>query len=354
MSVEKNLFGMSEGEKIYRYKVRTEDISAEFCEIGASIMSLVVKNSEGQETDVVLGIDILSAFRRNWPAFGAVIGRCANRINGAKFMLDGVEYKLKKNIKGGCLHSGDSYHYRRWESEVIVTEGEENGVAFWLKSPDGDQGYPGTLDVRVEYTLVNTALRIKYSYRSDKATPVNLTNHCYFNLEGHNSGNVLEHQLCVNSKYVTQVDRKLMPTGKILDVTDSAFDFQEKRMIRSNMLRKFTPYSCEKQYDINYALAYDRDYVAEDGLRHAATLESPSGRLGMRVYTDMPGMQLYTGNAIGGITGKNGAKYEKYSGICFETQFYPDAVNIAEFPSPVIEKDKQVETTTIFDFYTDL
>ncbi|MDE7432133.1 MAG: galactose mutarotase [Lachnospiraceae bacterium] len=345
--IKKILFGTDENKKqIYKYEVSNKRMSASFGETGAAILSLVIKDKNGIDRDVVLGPEKYEDYRRNWPAFGAVIGRYANRISKACFELNGITYKLKKNIPGGCLHSGFGYQFRDWDSDAFE---DDKGihVLFRLKSEDNDQGFPGNLNLETEYILSeDDALTIHYRYISDKDTAVNLTNHCYFNLLGHDGGTVLDHNLMIFSDKVTQVNRNLMPNGTILSVQGSAFDFTAMNSIRENMKKSFAPYCYESEYDINYVLSDEQGKYMQ-----AAKLEAWQTGLGMNVYTDMPGMQFYTGNAVKGFRGKGNVKYDKYPGVCFETQFYPDAINIESFPSPVIRAGEQKHTSTRFEFY---
>lgn len=346
MYIEKILFGQDEDGEVYKYEVGSNDFKVTFGEVGASIMSVVTKDKYGNERDVVLSLERLEDYRHNWPAFGSVIGRYANRISKAAFELGGVKYKLKKNIIGGCIHSGYGYHFRKWESSYYVKDGEGH-VIFELLSEDGDQGFPGELKVKVEYVVTeDRTLAINYYYVSDKDTAVNLTNHCYFNLEGYDSGEIFNHYVKINSHAVTNVDKKLMPTGEISDIEGSAFDFREKKKIKDNLNKSFKPYCHDKEYDINYVL--DK---SEGEYSLAAILESENSGIGMRVYTDMPGMQFYTANAVGGMKGKNGVTYKKNPAACFETQFYPDAVNIKDFPSPFIKRGENIHKKTSFEFY---
>ncbi|MBQ3546075.1 MAG: galactose mutarotase [Lachnospiraceae bacterium] len=346
MQIEKKIFGQDDNGIVYKYLIENNGFKVELCECGASILSIVMKDGYGSERDVVLGLEGLEAYKRNWPAFGSVIGRYANRIKKASFKIDDKKYNLKKNIIGGCIHSGYGYHYRKWSSSYYE-DSDNVYVIFELFSEDGDQGFPGNLQVKVEYIVTNNnTLSINYYYISDKKTPVNLTNHCYFNLEGYESGSVLEHYLMIDSKAVTQFDKNLMPTGKILDIEGSAFDFNKKKQIKENLDKTFKPYCYDKEYDINYVLNKE---LEEFSL--VANLESYVSKIGMNVYTNMPGMQFYTANAIGGMKGKNGVVYEKNPAVCFETQFYPDAVNVKEFPSPFIEANIEVHKRTDYEFY---
>lgn len=348
MIIKQEVFGKNEkGEQVCKYIVEGKNVRATFCETGATIMSLEIRNKSGDMTDVVLGLSSNEEYMKNWAAFGAVIGRCANRINGAKFSLNGKQYKLKKNTSGGCLHSGYGYQFRKWNGSFCVDEKDNAYITFEMDSEDGDQGFPGNLKVRVQYTVSeDRSLTIKYDYVSDMDTVVNLTNHCYFNLDGHNSGTVLNHRLLINASEVTGVDKNLMPTGEILPVEKTAYDFRSLRVIKDNMNKDFKTISNSNDYDINYVI---NDCQGE--YRLAATLEGVKSKIGMRVYTDMPGMQVYTANALNKVKGKNGAIYSNNPAICFETQFYPDAININHFPSPVVKAGEKKSTVTKFEFY---
>lgn len=348
VEVSRQEFGKDEKDQIvYRYIVKGQNVKAEFCETGASIMSFELENIRGEMTDVVLGLDKNTDYMRNWPAFGAVIGRCANRIKGASFSLNGKKYKLKKNIMGGCLHSGYGYHFRKWKGSCNTDESGNAHIIFELNSEDGDQGFPGNLNVKVEYIVSDDkSLTIRYDYISDMDTVVNLTNHCYFNMNGHDSGTILNHKVRIYSDRVTMTDGNLMPTGEIAGVKGTAYDFAEPALIKDNMNKSFKPFSKNREYDINYVLS---DYQGE--YKIAAELESMDSGIGMRVYTDMPGMQFYTANAVKGIKGKKGVVYKEFPAVCFETQFYPDAINIEEFPSPVVKAGEKKSTVTRFEFY---
>ena len=347
MEIIKEKFGLNEEKKeIYKYTVTGENICASFCETGAAIMCVKVAGSDNVIRDVVLGLEGYEDYRRNWPSFGAVIGRYANRISKARFKLNDKKFVLKKNIKGGCLHSGFSYHYRDWKSESFVDETGAH-IIFYLNSEDGDQGFPGNLKIKVEYVVSEEkSLCIRYQYVSDADTIVNLTNHCYFNLDGHESGSIMNQKVQINSTQVTSVDKKLMPTGEIVNVEGSAFDFTKLTTINDNLSKSFKPIAPQNEYDINYVIS---DKLGEYKL--AVLLEAEHSGIGMKVYTNMPGMQFYTGNAVNGYRGKGGVKYSDNPGVCFETQFYPDAVNIKKFPSPIIKADTIINTETKYEFY---
>ena len=346
MVIRKEMFGEDkDGNTVYKYTVEGENISASFCETGAAIMSIIIKDADGKDRDVVLGFDDYRGYSKNWMAFGAVIGRCANRINGAKFILNDKKYKLEKNIPGGCLHSGYSYQYRSFESESFEDEAGAH-IIFKLFSEDGDQGFSGNLDVKIEYLVAeDSSLTIKYYAKSDADTVVNMTNHVYINLNGHNSGTAISHKLKIMSDRVTQFDKKLMPTGEIMNIKGSAYDFTELTTIEDNMKKDFKPFSKDKEYDMNYVLS-DRD----GEYKQAVYLVGDKSGISMKVYTDMPGMQFYTGNAVNGCRGKSGHVYEKYPGLCFETQYFPDAINQPSFVSPVLKAGEDYCRTTRFEF----
>lgn len=344
--IEKRYFGEYDSTKIYQYIVTIDDFKVKFCEMGVAILSVVLKDGQGIERDVVLGFSKKEDYMDNWPAFGAVVGRYANRINHAMFSVNGETFYLAENIPGGCLHSGNSYQFRPWQSETFEDE-QGAHIVFYLDSPHMDQGFPGNLKVKTEYVVgKDYSITINYEYESDKDTPVNLTNHSYFNLGGHDSGSVKEHKLMILADKVTQLDERQMPTGTLLDITGSAYDFRVPTVIKENASKPFEPYCSGEGYDVNYVL------LGEEGkYRHVATVENDATGIGMKVYTDMPGLQFYVAGGVEGIKGKENVCYEKNSGLCLETQFFPDAVNIENFPSPVIKAGELKKTTTKYEFY---
>ena len=344
--IEKRYFGECNTREIYCYIVTTDDFKVEFSEIGAIIRSVVLKDSQGIERDVVLGFAEIESYFDNWCAAGAVVGRCANRINHARFSLNGETYQLEENVPDGCLHSGRSYHFRIWDSETFEDEMGSH-VVFYLNSPHLEQGFPGNLKVKVEYVVKDYSITINYEYESDKDTPVNLTNHSYFNLGGHDRGLAEEQRLMVKADKVTQTDERSMPTGELLDVTGSAFDFRVPTMIKENALKPFQPYYCGQSYDINFVLSKE-----EGSFEHVATMESDVTGIGMEIYTNMPGLQFYVAGGIKDMKGKGDVFYNGKTSCCLETQFFPDAINIQDFPSPVAKAGECKHTKTIYKFYT--
>lgn len=336
-------------ETVYYEMINKNGMIVKVCEIGAAIIEISVPDRTGNLEDVVLGYDKPEQYFENWPAFGAVVGRCANRIDRSEFYLNGKVYTLEQTGDGYTLHSGrQGYQYRVWESEAYESIDGLN-VKFTLYSPDGDQGFPGNLRVNVIYTLSeDNALTLTYDCLSDADTVLNLTNHCYFNLQKQDAGSVFRHFVQINSDRVCRVDRRLIPDGSLADVRDTSFDFRKRKKIGDGLKRPFQPITPYNEYDINYKI---NDSFGVQTL--AAVLECEENGRGMRVYTDMPGMQFYTAGALGEKDmGKNGVTYEKYGAVCFETQFFPDAIHIPEFAQPLLLKGKRFVSETKYEFYT--
>ncbi len=311
-------------------------------DFGATLHSLLVPTEQGP-LDVVLGYDEPSGYEG--PAgtfFGATVGRNANRIAGGTFTLGGKTYQLDINNGPNNLHSGlDFWSFRVWQ----VKEVTGNSITFFLHSPDGDQGYPGALDIAVTYTLTeDNAVRIHYYGIPQAETLINLTNHSYFNLNGHDSGDILGHTVWLDADSFTRADETSIPTGEILPVAGTPMDFRTPKTVGRDI---------DKDYEaLNFGQGYDHNWCLNNGGHFAkiATLEADKTNLKLEVFTDLPGVQIYTGNFILGEPGKNGAVYCRRAGICFETQFYPDSVNHPNFPSPIFGAGQVYETTTEFRF----
>jgi aldose 1-epimerase len=310
---------------------------------GADLLELWVPDKDKKLRDVVLGHPSVAEYEENDPAFGAIVGRHANRIAKATYTLNGVEYKLAANNGPNNLHSKPgSYFQRFWEVET--GEGETGSyAAFSLVSPDGDQGYPGTLQVTVTYTLTeDNSLIIRYDLLSDKDTIANMTNHSYFNLNGHDSGSVLGQYVTINADAFTPSDPELIPTGEIRSVHGTPLDFTVRKQIGQDI------HSTDEQirnggFDHNFVL----NTAGSMGL--AATMDSEESGIAMEVYTDLPGMQLYTANGTK-LPGKGGAQYEPFCGACFETQFFPDSIHHANFPSCILKAGETFTSETVFHF----
>lgn len=352
MAVEKELFGkMPSGEEVLKYTLTNKHgVSASFVTLGAVWVSMMVPDREGKMGDVVLGYDDLDSYRKNPPHFGAPIGRNANRIGGAVITIDGVDYKLEANNGPNNLHSGPNlYHIRVWKCEASETE-KGSRLDFYLKSPDGDQGYPGNADITVSYTLTeDDSLVLGYEMTCDRDTVANFTNHSYFNLAGQGSGDVLKQEVWLNATHYTPADEVSIPTGEIAPVAGTPMDFTEMKAVGRDIEEPFTALILGKGYDHNWVLDHE-----PGKLSLAARAKDPkSGRV-METYTDLPGIQFYTANFLKDeLTGKGGAHYDRRHAFCFETQYYPDACHKEHFPSPILKAGEVYRTTTVYKFYAE-
>lgn len=344
MSLQTKKFGTTKnGEEVILYTLENKNgMKAEFIDYGANIVSLVVPDQNGKPDDVVLGFDDVAAYEVNGCFFGAFIGRHGNRIGGAEFELNGTKYELEKNDGANNLHGGTpGYHHVMYQAET-----SEDSVAFSRVSPDMEQGYPGNLDICVKYTLTDdNELKITYTAKSDKDTLCNVTNHSYFNLKGHNGGEITDHKVWIKANGFTATSDDLIPNGTITDVTGTPMDFRTKKAIGDDIGADYEPMKIAGGYDHNYVL----DKKAGEIEKVAELSEDSTGRT-MEVYTDLPGMQLYTGNFIVKENGKGGAVYTKRTGVCFETQFFPNSVNVPSFDSCVLKAGETFTSTTIYRF----
>ena len=313
---------------------------------GGTIVELHVPDKQGKTADVVLGFDNLAGYESDANAFfGCITGRVANRIARGRFKLDGKEYTLAINNPPNHLHGGVKRNLDKVVWNATVTEGGHGpAVRLAYSSPDGEEGYPGKLDITVTYSLgENNDLRIEYQAVTDKPTPVNLTNHSYFNLAGEGSATATDHELMIQADRYTVADETLIPTGEIASVAGTPLDFRTPRVIgeRIEQLTN-TPY---KGYDHNFVLNSQSGQLAM-----AARLRDPkSGRV-LTVSTTEPGVQLYTGNFLNGQKGKGGKPYNHRGAVCLETQHYPDSVNRPEFPSVVLKPGETYRQVTVFAF----
>ncbi len=340
-------FGMTkDGKEAHLYTLENKNgMKACVSDFGATLVRLYVPDKDGTLIDVVHGYDDAEGYARGDAGFGASIGRSANRIGGAGFELNGVSYKLEKNDNGkNNLHSGlDYYQKRLWE----VKEYETDRICLQLHSPDGDQGYPGALDMKVTYTLDDdNALNIHYEAVPDQDTVINMTNHSYFNLNGHDSGSVLNHQVTLNADYFTPADAESIPTGEIRSVEGTPMDFRGGRVLGSDIDADYEP--------LRFGAGYDHNWVLKNEGRFDKVAEAVSDESGivMEVYTDLPGIQIYTANFLDNEPGKDGASYIRRSAVCFETQYYPDAIHHDNFPQPVCRKGEKYDTRTAYRFLT--
>ncbi len=318
---------------------------------GATLVELHVPDKDGKPADVVLGFDDVAGYEGEGNQyFGCIAGRVCNRIAKGKFHLDGKDYTLAINNAPNHLHGGTELSLDKvvWKARPFENE-RGQGVTFAYTSPDGEEGYPGKLDVKVTYLVPKNVnnLSIRYEATTDKATPVNLTNHAYFNLAGHGSETIFNHTLRLNADKYTPVDDTLIPTGEITEVAGTPLDFRKPKKIGKEIAALVS----------TAALGYDHNFVlnpAEAGkpLRLAAALtDTASGRT-LRIMTTEPGIQFYSGNFLMGQTGKGGKTYPHQSACCLETQHYPDSVNQSAFPNTVLKPGEKFTSQTIFSFST--
>lgn len=301
--------------------------------LGAIVKNLEIPDRNGRFSDILLGQDTLGDYLKNMSASAALIGRVANRIENASFSLNGKTYQLEANENGNCLHSaGANYGGRNFQ----VVDYGKNWVALNLKD-DETGGFPGRASLDVKYTLTNCgAFEIEYRFQADKDTPVNLTNHAYFNLSGGTELDVLNHDMRLNAEFYTPLGKDMIPTGEIRRC-DSQLDFTSRRQLSEVLHGGFG-------LDHNFVLS-------NEGFSLAGELWNEHSGRKMSIYTDCPGMQIYTGNHFdGNIKGKQGVNYKRYAGICFETQQFPNAVNIRSFPNCVVKKNKKFVSKTSYKF----
>jgi aldose 1-epimerase len=314
---------------------------------GGIITTLKVPDRDGKLDDITLGYDSIDGYLKGSPYFGAIVGRYGNRIAKAQFSIDGETFKLPANDGPNTLHGGvKGFDKVVWQAEPFEREGER-GVIFTYTSPDGEEGFPGNLTTRITYTLTDkNELAFDYHATTDKPTVVNLTQHAYFNLAGHSSGDVLSHQLQINASRYTPVNRVLIPTGELAPVEGTPFDFRSLTAIGARIEAGHEQLKHGGGYDHNFVL--DRD---GDGLALAARVEEPTSGRVMEVHTTEPGVQFYSGNFLDGtLTGKGGHAYQKRSGFCLETQHYPDSPNQAAFPSTVLRPGEEYSSRTVYTF----
>lgn len=349
MAITSKLYGKtSDGKEIYLYRLSNSNgMTAEIINYGGIVVSLCVPDRDGKIDDVVLGYEKLEDYENDKFYFGAIIGRHANRIEDSVFEINGREYRLNANEGRNHLHGGlKGFDKVVWDAEIIKNnEGECLQLSY--TSADGEENYPGNLQTRVTYTLTSdNALKIDYFAVSDKDTVVNLTNHSYFNLSGHDKGDITEHKIMINADKFTPINKECLPTGEIREVKGTPMDFTVMASIKPGLSSGYEQIVLGNGYDHNYVLN-----VSGKGIEKAAELyDDKSGRL-MEVYTTKPGLQFYSGNFIeDGLKGKGGARYVKRSGLCLETQYFPNAMKHKHFPSPVLRAGQEYRHTTVYKF----
>ena len=344
-SLSKMIFGKTpDGTPVELYVLKNGQITVKVMTYGAIITEIDTPDCNGKEGDVVLGFDSLEGYLGKHPYFGATVGRVANRIAKGKFTLNGQEYTLAVNDGPNTLHGGlKGFDKVIWKAEPI-SHPDGPSIKLTRRSPDGEEGYPGNLDVSVQFTVTEqNELKIEYTATTDKATPINLSNHSYFNLAGRTTEPVLGHELMLAADHYTPVDESLIPTGEIAPVAGTPLDFTKPTDIGARIKElKGEP------------TGYDHNFVLNSGGKSLAlavrVYEPKTGRV-MELSTTEPGVQFYTGNFLDGtITGKDGIAYRQHHAFCLEAQHYPDSIHHANFPSAVLEPGKTYTQTTVYKF----
>ncbi|MFF0535236.1 aldose epimerase family protein [Streptomyces coelicoflavus] len=345
----KELFGrLADGTKVYRWSLENGGTRMKVLSYGGVVQSLEVPDRRGRYANVSLGFDNLDDYVARSPHFGALIGRYGNRIAKGRFTLDGTTYQLSVNDGENSLHGGAlGFDYRVWDVEPF-TRGSDTGLVLHYVSVDGEMGYPGTLRAKVTYTLTRRGdWRVDYEATTDRATVVNLTSHVYWNLAGEGSGTVEDHELAIAASRYTPTDAGLIPTGELARVASTPFDFRRGKPIGRDIRDAHPQLVTAKGFDHNWVL----DKGITDRPEHIATLrEHASGRT-LRIATDQPGLQFYSGNFLDGtLTGTGGSLYRQGDALCLETQHFPDSPNHPSFPSTVLRPGETYRTSTVHSF----
>ena len=338
---------LASGEEATLYTLRAgNDLCVSITDYGGTITSILAPDREGALGDVVLGYDTLEGYLAGRSYFGASIGRFGNRLNQGKFTLDGTDYSLNKNDGAHHLHGGPGGFDRiLWETEATRNDSE---LVLSHLSRDGEEGYPGNLQVKVTYSLpTHDTLQLQYRAETDKPTPINLTNHSYFNLAGHAAGDILDHELTLFAELFTPIDAALIPLGELRAVAGTPFDFRRPRRIRDGV-------NADDE-QIRFAGGYDHNFVilreTGNSPQIAARVRDPLSGRALDVLTSEPGFQFYSGNFLDGSEkGKGGTIYQHRSGLCLETQHFPDSPNQPSFPTTILRPGQVFESTTLYRF----
>ncbi len=340
IDIKKVSFGeLPTGEQVDLFTLKQEQLEVSFCTYGGIITAIKTPDKQGDLADVVLGFDTLEDYVSKNPYFGCLVGRFANRIDKGQFELAGKSYQLAQNDGPNHLHGGEKgFDKVVWQAQTV-----ESGVKLSYQSYDGEENYPANLVVEVTYSLEANALRIDYEARSDAATIINLTNHSYFNLAG--SGSILEHELMLNADQFNPINETFIPTGDLQDVTDTPFDFRKATVIGKRI--------AEQDQQLLFAGGYDHNWVLKqnaEGLSLAACVREAVSKRQLEVFTSHPGVQFYSSNMLPDLIGKKGQAYQKHSGLCLETQHFPDSPNQAQFPSVILQANELYKHSTLFKF----
>lgn len=342
----KNFDSIIDGKKINLYWIGNKEINASFTNYGGRLVSLLVKNKNGKPIDVVVGLNSAKGFKNaTEPYFGATIGRVGNRIANGKFTLEGKQYQVPLNNGKNALHGGvKGFQDVVWDA----VKTNENMLTFNYVSPDGEQGFPGNLTVKVTYTITDdNSIKMEYEATTDKITIVNLTNHAFFNLNGEGSGTILNHELQIYANEFTPVDEGLIPSGELKSVKNTPFDFTSKHTIGERIETKDEQLKFGKGYDHNYVLNGKR----KNGLNHAATISGDRSGITLDIFTQEPGLQFYSGNFMQSKNiMKSGSKDDFRTAFALETQHFPDAPNQPKFAPIILKPGQKYHTVSYYQF----
>lgn len=346
MSMVKELFGTArDGKDVYAFTLENANgMKARIINFGAVLVNLYVPDKNGNLADVVLGYDKLEDYYGNASFIGVTIGPSANRVGNASFQIHGKTYQLDVNDGPNNLHSNKElgYHKRVWDVEAA----DDNSVTFSIEAPDGDMGFPGNKKISMTYTLSeDNGIKLAYHGTSDADTLINMTNHTYFNLSGHQAGSIEDHILTIHASRYTPVIPGAIPTGELAPVAGTPMDFTNPKPIGQDIREDFE--------QLKLGLGYDHNFVidgADGTLREIAVVEDPKSGRKIKAFSNLPGVQFYAGNCIGEEKGKDGVLYGPRMGMCLETQYFPDSINKPEFPSVVFGPDRDYNAETVYQF----
>ena len=348
LSLNSKLYGMLKGKEVFKFTLQNENISVDITNLGCCITAIYTPGIDGVKKNIVAGFEDLKDYENNRDYFGCVLGRYANRIAGGRFFLNGKEIVLSVNDGANHLHGGvDGFNKKIWDINSFIRDKDRVGVVFEYLSSDGEEGYPGNLHVKVKYILNNkNQLCIEYHAETDRATPVSLSNHSYFNLTGVETPVITDHILHINAVSYTEKNDQNLPTGNIVPVSNTPLDFLTPKKIGEHIAR----FPLDKGFDHNYILKHN--FQGEVVL--AAQLKEPATGRTLNVYTDQQAIQLYTANFWDGtIYGQQGQYYQKHGAVALETQAFPDSPNQPLFPNTILNPGEHYFSTTIYEFGVD-
>jgi aldose 1-epimerase len=355
VSVSRKPFGKnSKGKQVFLFTLtNSKGMEAQITNFGGKLVSLLAPDKNGEHADVVLGYSTYTEWENGNPYFGATIGRYANRIAEGRFELESKAHQLAINNEPNALHGGSNgFHNVLWEAKEFSETGGARGVRLSYKSKDGEEGYPGKLNVQVTYLLSNdNELIIRYWAKTDRATPLSLTHHSFFNLRGAGAGDILGHRLMLEADSFTPIDSTLIPTGEIRPVAGTPFDFTSFRAVGERIDEDNVQLGYGSGYDHNFVLRRDGGWREGEQLRLAATVLEPESGRRMEVLTTEPGIQFHSGNFLDGSdVGKGGRPYLRRSALCLETQRFPDSPNKSHFPNSILRKGETFNSETVYRF----